>query len=81
MYRTSRVRIFQLLRSPRIDFKEPIPPLAVYPGGPGDKPIPTWFLAPTDCPKFQHRPHRLAELIPLESIPGLLKSLTIRALL
>ncbi len=26
MYRTSRVRIFQLLRSPRIDSKEPIPP-------------------------------------------------------
>jgi hypothetical protein len=45
-----RARIFKLSRSPRIDSKESIPP-----AGPYDKPIPTRFLAPTDCLIFQHR--------------------------
>jgi hypothetical protein len=47
-----------------------------------DNHIPTEFLAPVDVQKFQHRParlHRWAELIPLESIPRLLKRLQIRA--
>ncbi len=47
------VRIFKLLRSPRIDFKEPIPPgcIAISLAGRYDDPIPTQFLAPIDCLK------------------------------
>ncbi len=41
-------RIVKLLRSPRIDSKEPIPPGCVA-WRTCDNPIPTRFLAPIDC--------------------------------
>ncbi len=44
-------RIFKLLRSPRIDSKEPIPPGRVALAGRYDNPVPTRFLAPVDCKK------------------------------
>jgi hypothetical protein len=40
--------IFKLIRSPRIDSKEPIPPGFCSPAGRYDNPIPTRFLAPID---------------------------------
>jgi hypothetical protein len=42
-------RIFKLIRSPRIDSKEPTPPGCVSIVGRYDNPIPTRFLAPRDC--------------------------------
>ncbi len=47
-------RIFKLLRSPRIDSKEPIPPGCVLCSLAGRyyNPIPTRFLAPIDCLKI-----------------------------
>ncbi len=49
----NRARIFKLLRSPRIDSKEPIPPDCVCSlAGRYDNPIPTRFLAPIDSLKI-----------------------------
>jgi hypothetical protein len=48
----SEPRIFKLIRSPRIDSKEPIPSGCVALAGWYDNPIPTRFLAPIDCLKI-----------------------------
>ncbi len=61
LYRPARARIFKLLRSPRIDSKEPILPGLCSLAGRYDNPIPTRFLVPIDCLKFQHWLNRLAE--------------------
>ncbi len=46
MLKNTRVRIFKLLRSPRIESKEPIQPGCVaLPAGIYDNPIPTQFLS------------------------------------
>ncbi len=47
-----RARIFKLIRSPRIDSKEPVPPGCVAWRAGTTNPIPTRFLAPTDCLKI-----------------------------
>jgi hypothetical protein len=51
-YRPARARIFKLLRSPRIDSTEPIPPGCVPWRAAYDNLIPTRFLAPIDCLKI-----------------------------
>ena len=50
----NRARIFKLLRSPRIDAKEPVPPGCVLCSlaGQYDNPISSRFLAPIDCLKI-----------------------------
>jgi hypothetical protein len=45
-------RIVKLIKAPRIDFKESIPPASVALAGRYDNPIPTRFLAPIECSKF-----------------------------
>jgi hypothetical protein len=46
-----RARIFKLLKGPRIDSKESIPPACSLTGR-NDNPLPTRFLAPIDCLKI-----------------------------
>ncbi len=54
--RLCKAQIFTLLRSPRIDFKEPILPDCVDCRARYDSPIPTRFLAPIECLKIQAQP-------------------------
>jgi hypothetical protein len=74
-YRPARAGIFKLLRSPRIDYKEPISARQRSVAGRYYYPIPTRFLAPI---KFQHRLHRLTESIPWNRFLGSLQFLKSR---
>jgi hypothetical protein len=75
--------MLKLLKSPRIDSKESLPPVYGMYGslaGRYDNPIPTRFLAPTDCLKIPAQARYAGRIGSLESIPGLLKRSQIRAL-
>jgi hypothetical protein len=62
-------RIFKLLRSPRIDSKEPIPPGCVaWRADTYDNPIPTQFLAAEDCLTIPAQDPKLKILFTLTKI-------------
>jgi hypothetical protein len=63
-YRPARARIFKLIRSPRLDSKEPIPPGCV-----------AWRAGTTTLLLLGPIPIQPGEIGSLESILGLLKSL------